>query len=427
MSGQSISDSANPGSLLNSLTVPSAASSSYIRGVNKDDIRVANLSLILRLVHLNDGLLRSELTSLTGLNRSTISSLVTELAALGYVNEEPSTETSSLGRPSNKVTVNSDVASLSFSPDKGFATLAAVGLSGKVLGTVTRELKDQPDPVQMAKIAKSMLLDLTPQLNKDLRIVGLGATVPGPINTDAGTVAYCHQLDWVDVEYRKYLEKEFQLPVSLDNDSRVACLAEKDFGAGIGFRNSVYLYGGFGGIGGGVVIDGSMLRGSAGFASELGHIRVSDTNIEDTAGLRGTLEALVRRSDLTSVLKLKTPTDEELRQRMLTSDSPKLAKLIEKQIDYLGTAIASLTNIFNPDAVVLSGFLSILYDADDYRLLSRIRDGSLSGMREQVVIRKAKLGSSAVLIGAANLVFDSVFNNPLSVDQQNLNQVLRAS
>ena len=78
---------------------------------------------------------------------------------------------------------------------------------------------------------------------------------------------------------------------------------------------------------------------------------------------------------------------------------------MQQQVEHLGIAISNLVNMFNPQAVLLAGFLSALYEADDYRLLNIIRSGSVTGPRERVVIRTASLGSSGLAIGAAELAF----------------------
>lgn len=383
-----------------------------LRGANRDDGRQANLSLVLRLAHQNPNISRSELTRITGLNRSTISDLVGELTDLELIEEQSIGTSASVGRPSLQVNPRSDVLALSFIPSRSAAKLVAVGMHGKVVAEIRRSTTEQPDPYEMSQIARSMLRELIDQLPKKSRIAGIGSAIPGPVDVTTGTVLFCRQLDWVDVEFGKYLSLAMNLPAIVDNDSTLVCSAERDFGAGKNFSNSVYLYGGHGGIGGGAVIGGQTLRGSLGLAGELGHMRISDSRTEDSTGLRGTLEALVRREDLLHALKQSELSDEQLNEAILASKLPRVQKIVNQQIDHLGTAIANIVNIFNPEAVLLAGFLSTLFEADDYRLLSRIREGTLSGSRERVIIRKAALGGDGVSIGAAELAFDPLLQNP---------------
>ena len=396
-----------------------------LRGSNRDDGRQANLSLILALAHRNPNISRSELTRITGLNRSTISDLVGELSELGLITEELATTSSTVGRPSLQVNPRNDVVALSFVPSKASANLAAVGLHGRVISQIRRVIPDQPDPYEMSQIARSMVRELIDQLPTNARIAGIGSAIPGPVDVTTGTVLFCRQLDWVDVEFGNYLSLAVNLPAIIDNDSTLVCAAERDFGAGKDFSNSVYLYGGHGGIGGGAVIAGHTLRGSLGLAGELGHMRISDSKTEDSTGLRGTLEALVRRDDLLHALKVSELSDEALNQAILTSKLPRVQKVVNQQIDYLGTAIANFVNIFNPEAVLLAGFLSTLFEADDYRLLSRVREGTIAGSRERVIIRKAALGGDGVSIGAAELAFAPLLQNPGQFELVHKNKIFK--
>lgn len=379
-----------------------------IRGSNREDSYLLNRSLVLSLVHRNNGLSRSDLTKFTGLNRSTISSLVAELNKAGLVLENPGIPNQTAGRPSPIVVPNPNVAALAFGPRRHSANLSVVGLGGNVLKSISKSFKDPLDPFEMAQLANSMKGALLNDFPKNLKIVGIGADLPGQVDISSGYVTYCEQLEWVDAPFTDYLHRATGMPAFIDNDSNLACAAERDFGSGRDFQNIIYLYGGDGVIGGGVIIDGQILRGSAGFAGELGHIFITEDQREDSSGLKGTLEAMVRREDLLTALRIIDATDDELHTLISKSKNNKLQRVMSNQIDYLAVAISSLVNVFNPQAVVLSGFLTALYEADDYRLLSKIRSGSVSGSRERVVIRTAQLGSKALAIGAAELAFAPV-------------------
>jgi predicted NBD/HSP70 family sugar kinase len=89
-----------------------------------------------------------------------------------------------------------------------------------------------------------------------------------------------------------------------------------------GFNEIVYLFGGAGGIGGGVVVGGQILRGASGFAGELGHIRISDSKLEDNAGLPGTLEALLRREELLDATSPRRCRRRRTRSRRRKNQNP---------------------------------------------------------------------------------------------------------
>lgn len=189
-------------------------------------------------------------------------------------------------------------------------------------------------------------------------------------------------------------------------------MAERNFGAARGFSEVVFLFAGSGGIGGGAIVNGMQLRGASGYGGELGHVRIGESNDKDYSGLSGTLEALVRRDDLLQAFKMFAATDEELDQDIRGNKSAKIQKIIENQIDALGNGIASYVNIFNPEVIVLAGFLTSLLAFDEQRLLKRIKEGALNASSEIVVVRSAELGSDLLMIGAAELPFHRVLENP---------------
>jgi predicted NBD/HSP70 family sugar kinase len=381
-------------------------------GSSREDLRIHNLSLVLSLVHKNVSLSRSDLAAQTRLNRSTVSDLVAELSERGLLLETERPQATGVGRPSHMVSVNNRVVAFAVEISTYAVRVAAVGLAGKVIDRRRAVTGLLPSPSRVVEIIVELVASIRSGLDKNSLIAGIGVSIPGQVNEQTGTLRMVTMLGWGEVELASMISAKTGLPVSLGNDGTISCVAERDFGAGRGFNDIVYIFGGAGGIGGGVIVGGQMLRGTAGFAGELGHMRISDSKIEDSAGLPGTLEALVKREDLLDALHLDDADDDELTRAILKSKSLRVRKLIERQIDLLGIAIANCVNIFNPEVVLLAGFLSSLFDADDYRLLAKARAGGLAGARERVVVRKAELGANLVLVGAAEIAFAGLLADP---------------
>jgi predicted NBD/HSP70 family sugar kinase len=192
-------------------------------------------------------------------------------------------------------------------------------------------------------------------------------------------------------------------------------MAERNFGSARGLDDVVYLFAGAGGIGGGAIVDGHQLRGSAGYAGELGHVRISTNSTKDYSGLSGTLESLVRRDDLLDLFKMYSATDEELDAEIQSAQGAKVRKTIEEQIDALAVGISNFVNIFNPEVIVLAGFLVSLFKFDSERLLSKMREGSLNAAHERVVIRAGELGSDLLMVGASELPFYNLIERPSAI------------
>lgn len=381
-------------------------------GRNRDALRQHNLSLILKLAHTNGSVSRSQLASATGLNRSTILNLVNELAERGLLVSSESESPAGVGRPSHVVQPTTNVVAFAVHPEVDSTTVGVVTLGGTVLARKRELLHSSPTPEKSITEATRLINELRADLPKGTRIAGIGMTVPGQVRATDGVVRFAPHLGWVEVPLATMLAQATGLPVTIDNDASIGCMAEYTFGSARGFENTVYLFAGSGGIGGGVIVDGVQLRGVAGYAGELGHVRISSSARQDYSGLPGTIESLVQRDSLLESLKLFGATDEELEVEILTSRSDEVHVLMNEQIDALGVGLGNFVNIFNPNAIVLDGFLAALFKFDEARLLQRIRESTLAASSERLVIRTGQLGSNLLMIGGAELAFTQLLSFP---------------
>lgn len=382
------------------------------RGANRDDLRQGNLATLLQYVYKNATISRSDLTSATGLNRSTISDLVGELVELKLVTEKESPQVGRVGRPSVNVSISDSIFAIVVVPRHHSTTVSAVAMNGAIASRVRIATPIHPSPEDVCDAVEKGLAQVRGELKKGSRIVGVSVVISGQVDVKNSSVRICSMLKWVDVPIGTLLSDRLKMPIWVDNDGSVACMAESSFGAGRGFSDIIYLFGGAGGIGGGLVIDNQLVRGSRGYAGELGHIRIADSRAVDSLGLAGTLEALVSREDLAHALGLDDPEDDDLSRAILSTTNPRAIRLIEKKIQALGFGLATLVNIFNPQVILLSGFLQPLFQANDYSLLSKMRQNAVAGSREHVQIRTTELGGRILEIGGAQLAFTELIADP---------------
>jgi predicted NBD/HSP70 family sugar kinase len=380
-------------------------------GQNRDDVRQHNLSALLRMIQQAGTVSRSQLTTSSGLNRSTISDLVSELQDLGLVFETEASATG-VGRPSLQVSASDLVVAFAVNTDVDAVTVGVVSFAGQVIAKKRFPISNRPTADKAAAIAAKLISELRSELKPGTRIVGVGVAVPGQVRVLDGVIRLAPHLGWVEIPFGPMLSQLTGLPVYADNDASLGCVAERIYGNAKGFTDVVYLFAGSGGIGGGVVVDGVQLRGAAGYAGELGHVRISTSAIKDYSGLEGTLESLVRRDDLLDVFKLYAATDDELLVEISRTQAAKAVKMIESQIDNLAAALGNFVNIFNPQVIILGGFLAGLFTRDSERLLTSLRTNSLAAANERVIIREGGLGSNLLMIGAALLPFNELTANP---------------
>jgi len=381
------------------------------RGSTNEETRQRNLSLILTTVHRRRSQTRSDLTSVSGLNRSTVLALVGELVERGLVVEGDPVPDGRAGRPSPVVTPHSDVLALTINPDVEAVTLALVGLGGQV---VVREALTSPErlsPMDVALLTRDFLARIVPTLPVSTRLTGVGVAVPGLVDERDNTVAVAPNLGWSDVPLAAIIEQVTGLPVTAANDASLGVVAESLFGAGQDCDNVIYLNGSTSGVGGGVISDGVLVRGAHGFGTELGHVLLNRHGQQCACGRIGCLETEVNMRRVWRAVG-RTVALDDLDELYATSADAALAAELDSQADALAAGIASLACVFGPQQVILGGHLGALLDARGERIRSEVERQAWGPLGAGVSIVRNQLRSRMMPIGAAELAFASVLRDP---------------
>ncbi|WP_146362685.1 ROK family transcriptional regulator [Arthrobacter yangruifuii] len=380
-------------------------------GRGADNLRSTNLSRILTLLHRNGPLSRVNLTRLTGFNRSTVGALVGELAAMGLAYETDS-PAGRVGRPSPLVHANERVAAVVIHPDVDAVTVGLVGLGGRVHRRVRHDTVARPSVADTVSITRAVLAGMAPELAAMDRIAGAGVAVPGLTRTSDGQVLLAPHLGWRDEPLAAPLAEALALPVFAGNDATLGSVAESLFGAAVDTDNTVYLNGSASGIGGGIIVAGTPLRGADGYAGELGHTLVRSGGEPCHCGRRGCLETEVNLAHLLRVLGLDRADQDTLDAAVAEQQTAAVRAETDRQLDFLAVALTNFVNIFNPDAVVLGGFLGTLFASNPQRLTDEVATQAMAGLGRSVQLRRAALRSELLLVGAAELAFAPVLAAP---------------
>ncbi|WP_338403160.1 ROK family protein [Arthrobacter bussei] len=373
-----------------------------------EGLRAQNLSQILTMVHRHGPLSRSELTRRTGFNRSTVGALVLALTGKNLVRETEPTG-GRVGRPSPIVEANPGIAVLAVNPDIDALTVGVVGLGGRVHARVRRETDTLPTLDDTVRLTGEIVADLDPVLAGLDRLLGVGIALPGLVNAGTGRVLVAPHLGWRDTDLTGPFGSALALPAVAANDASLGSLAESIFGAALGVADAVYLNGSASGIGGGIVTAGAQLVGSRGYGGELGHTLVSPGGSPCHCGRSGCLDAEVRLERLLEAAGADGGGIEAL-ERLLSGDPGKevLAEA-ERQVGLLAVALVDFVNIFDPELIVLGGFLGSLVGFAGARLEDAVNEASLAG---RVDVRRAALGPELLLVGAAELAFQPLLASP---------------
>jgi glucokinase len=244
----------------------------------------------------------------------------------------------------------------------------------------------------------------------DVAAVGFG--VPSPIDQKRGRVVQSVNVPLNDVPLRERMQKRFGLPIGLDNDANAAAIAEWRVGAGRGTQHMLMLTLGTG-VGGGIIVDGKPFRGSTGAGAELGHVVVvhDGPRCQGSCTGRGHLEALVSGHAATEEARRAFgPAADAHRLVRLAAEGDETAIGVLDRIGrYLGSAIGSFVNIFDPELVVIGGGFGV---AASQFLKGPVQEvmqrEALLPAREQVRLAPAELGTAAGLIGAAFVAFEAL-------------------
>jgi glucokinase len=255
------------------------------------------------------------------------------------------------------------------------------------------------------------------EAHPDVEAAGLG--IPCTIDRRRGVAIIAVNLDLADVAVGKLMSERLDLPVFLDNDANAATLAEHRFGAARGTRNAVMLTIGTG-IGGGLVIDGRLYRGSTGAGAELGHIVIDAEGppCQGNCPNRGCVEALASGTAIAreGVVAAEGAPDSALGRALaqgervdglrvtdaaLAGDSTArgVLELIGRR---LGVALSSLANAFDPDVIVIGGGVSRAGDLLTAPARAELAARALPPMN-RTPVAAAELGPDAGMIGAATM------------------------
>lgn len=366
-----------------------------------DGVRARNLARVLRLVHLGGAQSRAQLTTATGLNRSTIADLVAELVGEGWVVERDPDPVGRVGRPSPVVAASPHTVVIAVNPEIDAVEIAAIDLAR----TIAVRERIESDSLLTAEAVGALVAEVIDRWRAGpldgSRLVAVGVAVPGLVRAADGLVRNAPHLDWIDAPVSALIAEATGLPVAVGNDASLGALAEHLFGAAQGANDVVYLNGGPSGIGGGIIVHGRPVGGVGGYAGEFGQNRVADGT--------SVLEDEVSRARLLSVLGLTSADDEMLAEALAAaSGTGPVRDEGERQRMLLAQAIADAVNILNPSVVVLGGFLAQLEELDPVGFAESVAAAAMAENAEGLRILPASLAADRLLLGAAELAFTSV-------------------
>lgn len=354
---------------------------------------------------------RADIARLTGLSRTTISSLVAELTRSGLIGEakgDGPSASAGRGRPGVLLALQ-PAAGAAVGIDFGHTHLrvAISDLSSRVLAERHRRIDVDHAAETAIEAAAELVDEVIEETGIDAtRIVGVGVGLPGPLDRVSGTVGSSVILPgWAGMHPAHELERRLGLPAVVDNDANLGALGEHTVGAGRDVADIVYLKVASG-IGAGLVLGGRLHRGASGIAGEIGHVLSNADGMVCRCGNRGCLETVAAGPALIELLRISHG------EQLTTPDLLRLAEQGDVGVRRvfadagrsIGRAIADLVNAVNPAMVVVGGELSAVGAPLLDGMRASIERYALPAATASLEVVPGVLGERAEVLGAVALV-----------------------
>ncbi len=385
------------------------------------DLRRTNRQKILQLIYFARSITRPELIQQSGLSAGTVANVVTELLTEDIL-VEMGMEESQGGRPRTILSLNTGFGYfVGIDIGETHVCLELFDINLKKIAAVLPAIHNgETEPLQIViQIHDNFNLLLeNAGINAD-QIIGVGIAVPGVVDRqDSANLQVIAPIwNWEGVPLLSMLKKYLDVPLYLDNGAKAKTQAEAWFKGDQPFDSMVALLIGTG-VGGGIIQHGELYRGPTNSAGELGHTIIEFKGRACRCGSRGCLEAylgalgiLDRLRDLDpehACLKLATQ-EEAIRGLVEAAQSQDVAaqKVLKDTGEYLGAAIVNIVNIFNPQIIVLGGWVGILigpYILEEVE--KEVRANALKPALKNLRIEMAQFGDDAISLGAATLALE---------------------
>jgi len=384
-------------------------------------LRQHNRARVLRQIILARETTRATIARESGLSAASAINIVLELIADGLV-EEKGSVSSGGGRPIAILSPRADSA-VTIGADIGERGVA-VEMFDLAMNRVDREFRGGREMESPAQIADDLANALTAlrERNTDRwpNLLGVGLGLPGIVETDPSgkQTLFAQSLGWPPVDISDLCDVGAQ--VHAENGAKMHARAELWYGAAKGFDHALVALLGRG-VGLGVVADGKLAHGSHSSAGEWGHMIVERNGRPCPCGNRGCVEAYIGSDAIFTAWRQRGGVFEgsgwgALGTLLQSAENgvPEAVSVLDETIDYLGIALGGLVNLYNPDRVVIGGWVGLrLMESVAERVHASVRGGSLSRPGSQFDTVGAKLGGDSVAIGSALLPIEALIRqNP---------------
>lgn len=335
--------------------------------------RDINRRIVLNLVRQHQPISRADLARRSGLQRSTVSVITEQLINEQWVIEGASGHAPRGRRPRFLHLNKERVGIIGINIRPAVTMIALADLDAQFLAQESMPTAQNPEQF-IADLSARLrnLIKTYPEISYE----GIGVSLPGRIDVVTQRMVFAPNLGWGDVDLKTPLEKATGLPVELENAANACALAEIWFGRYSEGVDNLLAVTVSEGIGGGLILNGQLVRGSTGAAGEFGHVTMVEDGLECRCGNRGcwemyasnyaavryyAQEAVPQRNGKANDKSTEAPTFDDL-MRLADQGAPKAIEALERMANYLGQGIALLVTGLAPDVIVIIGEVTRVWD-----------------------------------------------------------------
>lgn len=386
---------------------------------NHQLVKKINKNLVLDMIIHNAPISRADISQKSGLNKGTVSSLVTELMDEQLILESGPGKSSGGRRP--VMLLFNERAGFSIGIDLGVNYILGVltDLKGKNLVEINRKLNVRTYD-EVLTFLKSIIQELMQAAPKSpYGIVGIGIGVPGLVDHD-GRILTAPNFGWKNQYLKRDIENEFNIPVIIENEASAGAYGEKLYGAGNDSNHMLYVSAGIG-IGVGIIINGELYSGKEGFSGEFGHTIIQVNGKDCPCGSSGCWELYASEKallDEAKRLSLPNVTEEtlsiELLDKLAKQGNEDIINLFNTIGTYLAVGINNIIHTFNPDKIIIGNRLVIAKDWLKKPIEKFINKNTMKYHQDQLDISFSKLTTYSSALGVSALSIESFLKSSLN-------------
>lgn len=375
-------------------------------------IRQLNVARIFHVLRTVPGSSQRELAAATGLDRATVSTVVAQLDAASLVRRAPRPRHGRAGRPEEALSLSEEAGLfVGVSIEPRLVHLVATTIAARPVAE--RRIASGGTVEESVRHVEEGINSLSEEVGSPAgQVRGVGVGLPGLMG-HGGRLVFGPNLGWRDVDLRALLERDLPYPVSIDNDTKAAALAETLFGASREVSDFLLVVS-HSGVGGAVYLGGKLQRGWHGYSGEFGHVKVEPGGRACRCGGRGCLETYVSEPAMLARLAEAGATCaslEEAAERAAAGDTV-VVEVLALTGELLGRALANQVNMLDLREVVLGGRLAVVADAILPATRAALERDVLPATLAGFALEVSPLGTAAVPMGGVALAMEGFLSSP---------------